>query len=155
MRVAVAGTFGPLHDGHRALFETALERGTDGVVVAVTSDDLAQETRLEPRPVPTFETRRQGVREAIEAIDRWNRDVTVERLTARYGIASTDGSIDALVTSPETCGELAEINRRRATNDLELIEGIVVPYVRGEDGERLSSTRLVRGEIDEHGALQE
>ncbi len=155
MRVAVAGTFGPLHDGHRALFETALERGTDGVVVAITSDDLAQETRLEPRPVPPFVERRRGVQQAIDDLDRWDRDVTIERLTDEYGIASTDASLDALVTSPETCGEIAEINRRRAKNDLEPIEGIVVPYVRGEDGERISSTRMVKGEIDEHGDFRE
>jgi len=33
------------------------------------------------------------------------------------------------------------------------MEGFVVPFVRADDGERVSSTRLVRGEIDEHGEL--
>lgn len=155
MRVAVAGTFGPLHDGHRALFRTALERGDEGVVVGVTGDDLAQETRLTPRPVPPFEERREGVRETLSTLDEWGRSVEVRRLTDRYGFAATDPGIDALVTSPETCGELAEINRRRATADLDPIEGIIVPYVRAEDGERISSTRLVAGEIDEHGAMTE
>lgn len=155
MRVAVAGTFGPIHDGHRRLFETALERGDEGVVAAVTSDDLAQETRGEPRPVPPFDDRRMRVREELERLDRWGRDVTVHRLTGRYDIASTDPDIDALVVSPETCGEIAEINRHRLRNDLEPIEGIVVPYVRAHDGERISSTRLVKGNIDEHGARRE
>ncbi len=152
MRVAVAGTFGPIHDGHRRLFETALERGDDGVVVGVTSDDLAQETRHEPRPVPPFDERRARVREEVGNLDQWGREVTVERLTGRYEIASTDPGIDALVVSPETCGEIAEINRRRRGNGLDPIEGIVVPYVRADDGERISSTRMVKGEIDEHGA---
>lgn len=151
MRVAVAGTFGPVHDGHRALFETALERGDEGVVAAVTSDDLAQETRLEPRPVPPFEERRERVREELETLDEWGRSITVERLTDAHDIASTDESIDALVVSPETCGEIAEINRLRARDGIEPIEGIVVPYVRAADGERISSTRMVKGEIDEHG----
>jgi pantetheine-phosphate adenylyltransferase len=152
MLVAVAGTFGPIHDGHRRLFETALERGDEGVVVGVTSDDLAQETRHEPRPVPPFEERRVRVHEEMENLDQWDRTITVERLTGRYEIASSDPEIDALVVSPETCGEIAEINRRRIRNDLDPIEGIVVPYVRAEDGERISSTRMVKGDIDEHGA---
>lgn len=155
MYVAVAGTFGPIHDGHRRLFETALERGDEGVVVGVTSDDLAQETRHEPRPVPPFTERRARVREELEELNRWDRAVTVERLTGRYGIASTDPAVDALVVSPETCGEIAEINRRRIREDLDPIEGIVVPYVRAEDGERISSTRMVEGEIDEHGTRTE
>ena len=32
---------------------------------------------------------------------------------------------------------------------------LVVPYVRAEDGERISSTRMVAGEVDEHGELVE
>lgn len=155
MRVAVAGTFGPLHDGHRALLRKALERGTDGTVVGVTSDGLAAETRLEPRPVPPFEERREGVRAELASLDEWGRETTVLRLTDRYDYIATESDLDALVTSPETCGELAEINRQRAQNGLESIEGIVVPYVRAADGERISSTRLVEGDIDEHGAFVE
>jgi pantetheine-phosphate adenylyltransferase len=155
MRVAVAGTFGPLHDGHRALFRTALERGGGGVVVGVTSDDLAQETRTKPRPVPPFEERRESVRSELDELDEWGRDIEVRRLTDRFGFAASEAAIDALVTSPETCGELAEINRRRATNGFDPIEGIVVPYVRAADGERISSTRLVHGKIDEHGDILE
>lgn len=153
MRVAVAGTFGPIHDGHRRLFETALERGDEGVVVGVTSDDLAQETRREPRPVPPVAERRARVREEVEKLNEWGRAVTVQELRGRYAIASTDPEVDALVVSPETCGEIAEINGRRTRNDLDPLEGIVVPYVRAENGQRVSSTRMVRGEIDEHGRL--
>jgi len=155
MRLAVAGTFGPLHDGHRALFRTALERGDEGVLVGLTSDDLAQETRLKPRPVPPFEERRAGVDGALADMDEWGRDVEIRRLTDRYGFAATETTLDALVTSPETCGRLADLNRRRAKNGLEPMEGIVVPYVRADDGERISSTRLVAGEVDEHGTIVE
>jgi pantetheine-phosphate adenylyltransferase len=155
MRVAVAGTFGPLHDGHRALFRMALERGDDGVVVGLTSDDLAEETRKKPRPVPPFEERREGVEAALADVDEWDREWEIRRLTDRLGFAATDPSIDALVTSPETCGEVAAINRRRVSEGLDPIEGIVVPYVRAADGERISSTRMVRGEIDEHGDFRE
>lgn len=155
MRVAVAGTFGPLHDGHRTLFEHALRFGEDGVVVALTSDDLAVETRHEPREIPVFDERVAAVTDAVAEIDAWGREVEFRELTSEYDIAEDDPSIDALVVSPETAPELEAINDRRRDRDLEPISGIVAPYVLADDGERISSTRIVKGEIDEHGTLIE
>lgn len=153
MRTIVAGTFGPIHDGHRALFRKALERGDEGVLVGLTSDEFATANRT--RPVPPFDQRRERVRETLSALDEWGREVEIRELNDRIGFAGTETDVDALVTSPETCGQLATINHRRAQNGLDSIEGIVVPYVRAADGERISSTRLVAGEIDEHGGLHE
>lgn len=155
MQVAVAGTFGPIHDGHRRLFEHALEFGRDGVLVALTSDELARETRQEPRPVPSLAERRELVGAELSRLDRWNRDVEIRTLTSPLGIASTEASLDALVVSPETVDELEEINVRRREAGYDPLTGIVVPYVLADDGERLSSTRVVRGEVDDHGRLLE
>jgi len=155
MRVVVAGTFGPLHDGHRSLFEHALRFGADGVVVALTSDDLATETRHEPRPIPSFDDRVAAVTDAISDLDKWDRDVEVRRLETEPGIAATDPAIDALVVSPETAPELEDINDQRRAHGLEPLSGIVAPYVYADDGERISSTRIVNGEIDEHGRVLE
>ncbi|MFC6716431.1 phosphopantetheine adenylyltransferase [Natrialbaceae archaeon GCM10025810] len=155
MRVAVAGTFGPLHDGHRKLFEHALRFGDDGVLIALTSDELAVETRHEPRPIPSFGERVRAVADAVADLDERERDVEIVELTDEHGIASDDPTIDALVVSPETAPELAEINDRRRERGLEPITGIVAPYVLAEDGERISSTRIVNGEIDERGRVLE
>lgn len=151
MRVAVAGTFGPIHDGHRALFREALRLGDDEVVVALTSDDLAERTRHEPRPVPSFDDRERRVRAELDALDRWNRDVTVRPLHDEHGIAVDDPDLDYLVVSPETVSELETINDERREKGFEPIAAVVVPYVLADDGERISSTRIVKGEIDEHG----
>jgi pantetheine-phosphate adenylyltransferase len=153
MRVAVAGTFGPLHDGHRSLLETALEIGDDGVVVALTDDELAEETRHEPRPVPSAAERRAGIRAAVAALDEWDRDVEVRLLHHRHGIARSDPDLDALVVSPETMDELPSINEERRDRGFAPLLGIVVPFVEADDGERISSTRMVKGEVDEHGEL--
>ncbi|WP_254531589.1 phosphopantetheine adenylyltransferase [Natrinema gelatinilyticum] len=155
MRVAVAGTFGPFHDGHRALFEHALRFGDDGVVVALTSDELAVETRHEPRPIPTFGERTRSVADAIAEIDEWDREIEIRQLETERGIATDDPSIDALVVSPETAPELEKINDERRERGLDPLSGIVAPYVLDDDGARISSTRIVRGEIDEHGRVLE
>ncbi len=152
MRIIVAGTFGPIHDGHRSLFRTALERGTDGVLVGLTTDELA--TGHRDRPVPSFQQRRQRLRETLSELDEWGREVEIREVRDRVGFAGTEPDVDALVTSPETCGTVSDINRERVGNGLDPIEGVVVPYVRAGDGERISSTRLVAGDIDEHGELR-
>lgn len=153
MRVAVAGTFGPIHDGHRALFETALEVGTDGVVVAVTTDELASRTRSEPRPVPPLADRLRAVDAELASLDEWGRRVELRDLEDRHDIAATDPDLDGLVVSTETADELAVINDRRRAAGLTPLVGIVVPLVLAGDGDRISSTRMSRGEIDEHGRL--
>lgn len=153
MKVVVAGTFGPLHDGHCALFETALEFGDEGVVVGLTSDDLAPDTRTEPRPIPSFDEREQTVRATVEGLNRWDRDVEIRKLVDELGIVTDDPDVDALIVSPETAPELADVNEARRAAGMEPIRGIVVPYVLAEGGERISSTRIVKGEINKHGAL--
>jgi pantetheine-phosphate adenylyltransferase len=152
-RVAVAGTFGPLHDGHRNLLRTALKYGDEGLTVGLTSDAFAQASRT--RAVPSFERRRAALEAAIADLDEWGRDVEIRKLTDEHGIVSDEPEIDALVVSPETAPELAAINDGRRERGFEPIEGIVAPYVLAADGERISSTRIVRGEIDEHGRVRD
>jgi pantetheine-phosphate adenylyltransferase len=151
-RVAVAGTFGPLHDGHRNLLETALKYGDEGLIVGLTSDAFARASRT--RDVPPFDRRRAALETAFGDLDEWGREVEIRRLTDEHGIVSDEPDIDALVVSPETAPELAAINDLRRENGFDPIEGIVAPYVLAEDGERISSTRIVRGEIDEHGRVR-
>lgn len=156
MRVTVAGTFGPIHDGHRALFEAALERGDEGVLVGLSSDEFATETRRpDPRPIPPYEERKQRVEATVDELDEWNRTVDIRKFTDEHGFADDDPSLDALVVSPETDDEVAEINRKRTNRGMDPLESIVVPHVDAEDGKPISSTRIVEGEIDEHGHLLE
>ena len=150
-RVAVAGTFGPLHDGHRRLLRTALQYADGGLVVGVTTDALARAERT--REVPPFASRRAAVAAAIDDLDEWGRTVEVRELRDDLGIVTEEAGIDALVVSPETAAELPAVNERRRERGFEPVEGIVAPYVLAADGERISSTRIARDEIDEHGRV--
>ena len=152
MRIVVAGTFGPLHDGHRRMFRVALERGDGGVVVGLASDGFATESRRpDPRPVPPFEARQRAVEELLDGLDEWGRDVEIRAFDDEYGFADDDPTLDGLVVSPETDDLVDDINRRREERGMDPLEPIVVEHVLADDGEPISSTRIVRGEIDEHG----
>ena len=151
MRVALGGTFDPIHDGHRALFERAFELGD--VTVGLTSDELAPETRHEPRRVRPFEERRAALEAELEPLaDSAGRTFEVRTLEAPTGIATEPG-FDAIVVSPDTHAGAERINDIREERGLDPLQVELVDYVPAEDGEPISSTRIVRGEIDPHGNL--
>jgi len=156
MKVAVGGTFDPIHDGHRELLRKALEEGDEGVVVGLTSDELAPKTRPKPREIRPFEERREnllGELEKLDEEDRYRREFSVNKLEDPYGVASEDPEFDALVVSPETEEGGEKINEIRKKRGYEPLEIFVVPHVIADDGEPISSTRVVDGEITPDGKV--
>ena len=151
MQVALGGTFDPVHDGHVALFRRAFELGD--VTVGLTSDELAPSTRHVERYVRPFEDRKADLEAELSTLaEEYDREFEVRRLDEPTGIA-TEPQFDALVVSPETQDggdRINEIRRERGHDPLRIE---VVGHVAAEDGDRISSTRIVSGEIDRHGNL--
>lgn len=151
MTVALGGTFDPVHDGHRALFETAFALGD--VVVGLTTDEFAAEIRGDSRPVRPWEDRRRALAaELAEYADRFDRSFEIKPLESATGIA-TDPKYTDLVVSPETEANGRRINELREEHGVDPMRIHVVDHVRDERGEIISSTRILRGEIDAHGRI--
>jgi pantetheine-phosphate adenylyltransferase len=149
MEVALGGTFDPIHDGHRALFERAFELGN--VTVGLTSDDLAPKTRHDQRHIRSFEERRSELAAELATFaDAHDREWEIRELVEPTGIA-TEPEFDALVVSPETETGGKRINEIRAERGHQPLEIAVVDHVLADDGDVISSTRIVKGEIDQHG----
>jgi pantetheine-phosphate adenylyltransferase len=151
MHVALGGTFDPIHDGHRALFDRAFELGD--VTVGLTSDELAPKTRHVDRYVRPYDERKRDLRaELSHFADQYDREFSVRKLDEPTGIATEEG-FDVLIVSPETVGGGERVNEIRAEKGLSPLRLEIVEHVPAEDGDRISSTRIVMGEIDEHGQL--
>lgn len=151
MDVVLGGTFDPIHDGHRALFDRAFELGD--VTVGLTSDELAPTTRHVDRYVRPYEERERNLSaELARFADEYDREFTIRRLDEPTGVATEEG-FDVLIVSPETVSGGERVNEIRAENEFSPLRLEVVDHVPAEDGKRISSTRIVMGEIDEHGNL--
>jgi pantetheine-phosphate adenylyltransferase len=151
MNVALGGTFDPVHDGHHALFERAFSLGD--VTVGLTSDALAPKTRAVDRPVRDYEKRKTALESELKPLAAaHNCEFEIRRLRESTGIA-TEPKFDAIVVSPETVEGAERINELRVDDRLDPLQIEVVDHVMAEDGERISSTRILNGEIDRHGNL--
>ncbi len=145
-RVAVGGTFDPLHEGHRALLSRAYKLSSD-VVIGLTSNALAKK---HPHHVADYRERKHELERYIT--DHFGVSPEIIPLHDSYGAALTE-SFDYIVVSPETQPVAEKINELRVKRGMSEIEIVLVPFVLADDGMPISSTRIKNGEIDLHGRL--
>ncbi len=147
MRVIVGGTFAYMHRGHRALLGKAFGIG-DYVYIGLTTDSYVKRLKLHGN-IPGYGARKRMV---AGFAGRYGKDFEVMPLDDRFG-PSTTGEFDAIVVSPETYGTAIEINKIRKAGGLKELRIIRIRYVLAEDSVPISTTRILKGEIDREGKV--
>ncbi|HEX9906848.1 MAG TPA: inosine/xanthosine triphosphatase [Thermoplasmata archaeon] len=147
MRVGVGGTFNVIHKGHELLFETAFSVG-DYVEVGLTSDEFAK--AIKPVPVAPYFVRKRNLAKFLE---RYGKPFGIVMISDMRGTAATSETLDAIVVSPETRSNADTINEVRRRNGLKFLRVFAITEVRADDSRAISSSRIVKGEIDKDGHL--
>jgi len=148
-KVATGGTFDHIHAGHRKLLERSFQVG-DEVVIGLTSDEFV--ARLGKKPDHGYEKRKAELGSFIE--QRFpGRKFHIAKLNDYFGPGIASSEVEALVASPETSRRLALANKLRAEKGFPPLKLVTVEWIDADDGRRISSTRIRKGEIDPEGKL--
>ncbi len=146
MRVAMGGTFDILHDGHKALLGAAFALHPEQVLIGLTTDRFARESRTAVHP---YALRERNLRRFLEA-RRW-RAFAVEPIDDAFGPADDLADLDVLVVSAERAHVGTDLNAARAAKGLRPLQVRGVPMVLAQDGLPIQSRRIRAGAIDPHG----
>lgn len=154
-RVILGGTFDRLHLGHQALLDKAFAIGVEVWIGLTTPEFLARlpdGSKKLPSVMQSYVEREKGL------TDYFTREQTGKRarimpISDKFASSVTEPDIDTIVVSPETEPVAKEINMIRAQKNFTPLSIIRVPWVNAQDGERISSQRIRRGEIDRVGGL--
>ena len=149
MLVCLGGTFNIFHDGHKRLIDKALEvAGEEGSVhIGITVGDVINHKKN----VNSFDFRKKVI---LDYISSKNLKTIVEVLPidSKFGIA-VEKDYDAIVVSPETIYNAHKINKEREELGKKPLEIVEIPFVFADDGELISSTRILNKEIDKKGRI--
>jgi pantetheine-phosphate adenylyltransferase len=147
MKVALGGTFEPLHEGHKKLIDVAIKLGGKDVMIGVTSDKMA---RGRIRSTLPFEVRAENVKQYIKS--KYGFEPEIVKIVDPYG-KTLEVDFEYIVVSPETYEVARLINKKRKELGKDEIKIVKVDFVPAEDGKPISATRIKSGEIDRYGKL--
>ena len=147
MKVGIGGTFNVIHKGHELLFETAFSVG-DSVEVGLTSDEFAK--TIKTVPVTAYFQRKMNL---LKFLERYGKPFNIVMISDMKGTAATSETIDAIVVSPETRSHADDINEQRRRNGLKPLKVFAIKEVRADDTLVISSSRILKGEIDKDGRM--
>lgn len=146
MRVAMGGTFDLLHDGHKALLSAAFGLKPEVVLIGLTTDRLARETRAEVNP---YEVRERNLRRLLRS-KGW-RSFLIEPIDDAYGPADDLPDLDAIVVSAERVAVAESLNQVRQRKGFRPLKVHRVPMILAQDGLPIASRRIRSKVIDAQG----
>jgi len=144
MRVLLGGTFEVLHAGHKKLLNRAL-RFSD-VTIGLSTDSFARKSKR--RKVLSFTKRKANL---WRFFGKRASRVKIFPLEDKFGIAPDDELAEAIVVSEETKPSALKINSLRKKKGIAPLKIISVSVVLAYDGKKISSERVLSGEIDAQG----
>jgi len=149
MKVCFSGTFNVLHKGHKKLIEKAIETaGKNGIVyIGITDGEMLQKKQF----LKPLNQRLEVIKKYLKA-KGFDKQVVIKVIYDKYGPAIKE-NYDAIIVSDDTINNAEDINKKRIANGLNQLKIIKIPHVLAKDKKPISSTRVLKKEIDEEGRI--
>ncbi len=116
--------------------------------MGLTSDEFAKS--IKTVPVAPYFQRKAALTKFLQ---RFGKPFEIVMISDMKGTAATSETLEAIVISPETRENADEINEMRKRNGLKTLKVFAIKEVRADDSRAISSSRIVKGEIDKDGRL--
>ena len=144
----LGGTFDHFHVGHEAFIKSAFldsHHVTIGVVETPFSNAKSYSNSIE-----SYDLRIKHLSAFLNKYGYSDRSTLIP-IHDIYGTTLTDKSIDAIYVTSSTEQNAALINEKRLTLNMSALEIKVVPHVKADDGQIVSSSLIRAGHIDRTG----
>ena len=146
--IAIGGTFSVIHKGHIKLMIKAFEISSK-VIIGLTSDSLVHKMK-KVKKVIRYQIREKNLKTFLNQKDLLGRAEIVP-LYDFSGPTTREENIEAVVVSNETVNNAYKINTIRKSKGFSPLDIIVIEMELTGDGEPISTTRILKKEIDEQG----
>ncbi|HVZ67683.1 MAG TPA: pantetheine-phosphate adenylyltransferase [Patescibacteria group bacterium] len=144
----LGGTFDHLHIGHKHFIKTAF-KSSERLTIGLTTEALHKD-KLFPHSILSYDIREEELRSFLKNEGLLSRAKIIP-IKDIYGNSLTEKDIDAIFVTRHGYPSAQEINRKRLGNHFPKLKIEKVSFVRGEDGNIVSSTRIREGVIDRNG----
>jgi len=145
-RVIIGGTFDMLHAGHKALLRKAFQLGE--VTIGLTSNIMAR--KIKKKEAEDFKYRKKELEDFIAK--EFKVEPKIVKIEDKFG-PTLQEDFDYIVVSPATCPTATLINQERQKRNKKPIKIVKIEFVLAEDGKPISTTKILKGEIDRQGKL--
>lgn len=149
-KIVIGGTFDHLHIGHEAFLERAFKIG-EKVTIGLVSDLMAK-GKTENKAILPYSVRFRELTGFLKEKRLLSRAKIVS-IYDPFGPAIEDDKVQAILITSETIINAKEINQRRIGKGFTPLKILFMPFVRGTDGKKISSTRIRLGEEDRQGRV--
>ena len=147
--IILGGTFDRFHAGHELFVKTALQMG-ERITIGIATEPLYQHKPLS-HLIEDYNIRETNVHDYILKSRPRFENIKIIPITDIYGSSLTDISIDAICVTQATKKVALLINKKRKQMGMKALKIITVPWVKGADGQVVSSERIRYGEINRNG----
>ena len=147
---AVGGTFSLLHKGHETLLNLAFAISRE-VIIGITSDYYVNK-HPKTHPIKDYEDRLKEVYRFLKENKLLGRSMLLP-LVDELGPLRDMKDVQCVIVTTETYTRVKKVNSLRKKLGLDKLSIVILGLILAEDGKPISSTRIIRGEIDSTGKV--